>query len=233
MTRTDIVELLGAYAVDAVTDIERRRIERALESDAELRREADELLAVSAALADDLGADEPAPDRVWTAIATEISPPAAAPAPRRRPVLRWAAAVAGAAAVAVVAVLAVQVFLQRSEISDLRGDPLAAAVEETEELPGAMTITMTGDTTLDVVLGPDGVGYVLGESLPALDADSTYQLWAIVDDRVISAGVLGAEPAISPFRVDGPVAGFALTVERAGGVVSSEQDPVALGLLEG
>jgi len=233
MTDHEIEELLGAYALDAVTDIERRQVERALDLDPRLRAEADELVAVSLVLAGDLAPDEPAPDHLWATIEAEISPPAVGPIHRRRPIRRRLAAAAGAAAVAIVAVLAVTVFLQRTEISDLREDPLASAVEETADRAGAITMTLSGDTTVDVVLGPDGVGYVLGDELPALDADSTYQLWAIVDDRVISAGVLGAEPAVSPFRVDGPVAGFALTVEQAGGVVSSEQDPIAVGLLEG
>ncbi len=91
---------------------------------------------------------------------------------------------------------------------------------------------MTGEVTAEVVLGEDGTGYLVPGDLPALSDDSTYQLWAIVDERVISAGVLGADPGIAPFHLDtgAPVNGFALTVEVAGGVVSSDQAAVSVGL---
>ncbi len=234
MTNDDIRGALGAYALDAVTDIERRAVERAAESDPSLQAELDELFAAADLLAEDLTDDRPAPAHVWRAIAADIETEATVvPLRTRRPARRWLTAAAGVAAVAVVAVLGIQVFLQRSEISDLRGDPLAAAAEQTAARPDAVTVTLDGATTLDVVLGSDGIGYVLAGELPALAPDQTYQLWAIVGDRVISAGVLGSEPGVSPFQVDGPVAGFALTVEMAGGVVSSDQDPLALGLLSG
>jgi hypothetical protein len=47
-------------------------------------------------------------------------------------------------------------------------------------------------------------------------------------DDVISAGVLGPEPAPSTFRWSGPIAGFALTREVAEGVVSSAGDVVSV-----
>lgn len=231
----DIASLLGAYALDAVTDEDRRAVERAVAADPGLTAELDDLLRTVAALDDDLagGGDEP-PERVWRSIAREIDAGATVvplrPASRVR---RWFPAVAGAAAVALVAVLGIQTFLQRGEIADLRNDPLAVAAEETAAQPGSATITLSGDVNADVVLGADGIGFVLAGGLPGLPADETYQLWAIVGERIISAGVLGADPGISPFQVSGDVAGFALTIERSGGVVSSEQQPVAVGLLNG
>ncbi len=68
--------------------------------------------------------------------------------------------------------------------------------------------------------------------MPQLAEDRTYQLWAIVDDRVISAGVMGSDPGVSPFQVVGSLAGLALTEEIAGGVVTSQEQPVALWLAE-
>jgi anti-sigma factor RsiW len=235
MTYDDTASLLGAYALDAVTDAERRSVERAVAAEPTLQTELDDLLRTMAALDEDLaGPGEAPPPGVWRAISREID--AGAPVVPLRPASRarrWIPAVAGAAAVALVAVLGIQTFLQRSEIADLRNDPLAVAAEEAAARPGSATVTLSGDVTAEVVLGADGIGYVLAVDLPGLGADETYQLWAIVGERVISAGVLGADPGISPFQVSGTVAGFALTVERAGGVVSSEQQPVAIGLLEG
>lgn len=45
---------------------------------------------------------------------------------------------------------------------------------------------------------------------------------------MISAGVLGNDPRPERFTGTGEVAGFALTRERAGGVVSSEGDVVSV-----
>jgi anti-sigma-K factor RskA len=61
-----------------------------------------------------------------------------------------------------------------------------------------------------------------------------YQLWAIMDDgRVISVALLDAGGDTAAFRVspDG-LAGFAVTMEVDGGVVTSTQDAVAVGLVD-
>ena len=79
---------------------------------------------------------------------------------------------------------------------------------------------------------PDGEGYLLDDNLATLVPGRTYQLWALVGDRrapAISAGVLGADPGVTAFKVAGPVVGFAITDEVAPGVVSSEQAPVLQG----
>ena len=201
MTTNGIEESLGVYALDAVTEFERRQVDRAIERDESLRAEADALLAVSDVLAADLTSDAPAPDHVWNAIAVRIGAARPAPTPRaHRPRRRWLTAAAGAAAMALVAVLAVQVFVSRSDLADLRSDPVAAAATAAADRADSLRLTLSGDTSLDVVVGADGVGYVLGEDLPPLDPATTYQLWAIVDDRVISAGVLVGERAGIFFR---------------------------------
>jgi anti-sigma-K factor RskA len=227
----DIRGLIGAYALGAVAPDEQRAVEASVDADPTLRAELDRHLETAAGLAAGLldGTEQPS-EAVWERIATSIGAAAhtdSAARPRRS--LRFVSAIA-TAAVAVSAVLAVQVFRQRAEIGGLRDDPLAAAVEEVREA-GALEIALSGEVGADVVLAADGVGYLLGGDLPPLGTDRAYQLWAIVDDRVISAGVLGADPGISPFRVSGDVTGFALTVEIPGGVAVSEQQPVAVGLL--
>ena len=100
--------------------------------------------------------------------------------------------------------------------------------------PGATTIVMTSpagsEINTEVVLASDGTGYLLGESLPALNEDRTYQLWLIVDDQVISAGLLGSDPGVVQFRAEGDVVGMAVSNEVAGGVVVSEVAPTTLWL---
>jgi hypothetical protein len=82
----------------------------------------------------------------------------------------------------------------------------------------------------EVVLTGEGDGFILPtETLDPLGPDRTYQLWVITpDEQVISAGVLGNDPGPARFTWTGEVAGFALTREAAGGVVSSEGDVVSV-----
>jgi hypothetical protein len=191
----------------------------------------DEHLATAAALTEGLlTGDETPPAAVWLRIDAAIAGETQPARPTGRPWrLRILSAVA-AAAVAAAAVLAVQVVRQRAELSDLRGDPLATAVEEARDA-GALALPLTGDVSAEVVLAADGSGYLVGDALPALETSQTYQLWAVVDDRVISAGVLGPDPGITAFHVDGDVSALALTVEVAGGVVVSDQPAVAAAVL--
>ena len=78
---------------------------------------------------------------------------------------------------------------------------------------------------------PDGTGYLAEHTLEPLPADRTYQLWAIVDGKAISAGILGPEPGVVPFHIDRDgFQGFAITEEVIGGVTSSENDPVVAWL---
>jgi anti-sigma-K factor RskA len=230
--RDQIEDLLAAYAIGAVDAEERRAVERALIDDPSLSAVLDRHLATAAALTEGLLAgDEAPPAAVWRRIEGALTAGAQPARPARRPWrVRTISAVA-AVAVAAAAVLAVQVVRQRAELSDLRTDPLALAVEAARDA-GARPLPLTGEVSAEVVLGADGTGYLIGDALPALDASQTYQLWAVVDGRVISAGVLGPDPAIAAFHVDGDVSALALTVEIAGGVAVSDQPVVAAAALD-
>jgi len=83
-----------------------------------------------------------------------------------------------------------------------------------------------------VVLSPGGTGYVLASHLQALPASETYQLWATINSRPISLGLLGAEPARdAAFSMASSTAASALlvTVEPAAGVARPSGAPVAVG----
>jgi hypothetical protein len=231
----DVESLLGAFALDALSLGEERRVADALAADPVLRAEADSLLAVAAVLAEAaVGPSDRAPAGLWAKIAAATAPAAPARAKARRAAWqrRLGAAVA-AAAVAAAAVVSVVAVRQHIRISDFEQDPLAAAAAAAREQRGSRVVSLTGSVAAEVVLAADGTGYLLAPDAPQLPADETYQLWAIVGDRVISAGVLGAAPGIAAFHMSGDVAGFALTIEAAGGVVASEQEPVAFGLVSG
>ncbi|MBN2113373.1 MAG: anti-sigma factor [Acidimicrobiia bacterium] len=232
--RNEVESLLGAYALDALSLEETRRVETALTGDAALRDAVAPLFAVAAALAEGAaGPADPPPRAVWARIAAATAPPR----PNRAATLsawrRWLGAVVASTAVAAAVVLAFVAVGQHGRLLEFERGPLAAAAAAARDADGSRVVTLSGDVAAEIVLAADGTGYLLNPEAPPLPADETYQLWAIVGDRVISAGVLGPNPGVSAFHVSGEVAGFALTVEVAGGVVSSEQDPVALGLMTG
>jgi len=125
--------------------------------------------------------------------------------------------------------------------SNLRGQvddnatPTAARFDHALDQAGAREITLkgNGNDVARVVVLPDGTGYLRNDHLAPLDQRRTYQLWALMGDpthpTAISAGVLGNDPKVAAFNVKAPVVAFALTDEQAGGVVSSQNQPVAVG----
>lgn len=112
---------------------------------------------------------------------------------------------------------------------DLREIAVAAA-NEASSTSIDMTDPATSNVAASAILTSDGTGYIIADSLPALSEDRTYQLWVIVGDEVVSAGILGNNPGVVQFRAEGNVIGMAISEEVAGGVVVSEADPVALWL---
>jgi anti-sigma factor RsiW len=221
-------ELLGAYALDAVDDDERRSVEEYLRvspaAAAEVRqhREVASMLAWTAA---------PAPAGLWERIAGSLeaeSPPQPSGelarvlpmSGRRRRVLTTAAVwVASAAAAAVLAVVAVRAVDGNTSL-----EPLAAAFDEARADRESLTTTLvseTGPAKATAVVDASGHGYIDATALPALASGETYQLWGVIDDKVISLGVLGRNPDIEPFAVDGNLTTLVITRELAGAVVSN------------
>lgn len=249
LSSRELDELLGAYALDAVDDDERRQVEAYLERTPAARSLVAEYRETAALLAQS-GSEAPA--ELWERIAKtlEEEPPRLA-APGRGDVVRLesrrvrfarrvAVAVAVAAAVVAVTVLSVKVVQQGDRIDELdrqthTGAVLAAA-ETASRDPRAVRTAMTStDGTLGarVVSLPDGDGFLVDDNLRPLPSDRTYQLWALMGDtqpaRAISAGVLGPDPGVTAFRVQGPVVAFAITDEQAPGVASPSSAPVVQG----
>jgi anti-sigma-K factor RskA len=236
--RPGLEELVALYAMDALEGDEAALVRRALASDAGLARQLAEHHEVLAVLAQavESAPSTPSPS-VWERIQAGVSgadvrTEAPTFTPRRQLARRrWTNGILGAVAVAAV-VVAGLLGVQRAQAPQ-PGD-LEAAADELAGEPGTEVLELQGASGIGVtvVLGADGVGYVTDSTLPELAPDRTYQLWAINDNGVISAGILGAAPSTEPFRVDGPMIGFAVTEEIAGGVVTSENEPVAVWLAD-
>jgi hypothetical protein len=245
----ELDELLGAYALDAVDDDEREQLEAYLDHTPEARSLVAEFRETAALLAH--GGTE-APAELWERIARTLEeepPRLASPgggevvrleSRRARLARRVAVAVGVAAAVVAVAVLSVKVVQQGDRIDELErasdtGAVLAAAETAARDPNAVRTSMASGDGTVEVrvVYLPDGDGFLVQDNLRPLPAGRTYQLWALMGDaqpaRAISAGVLGPDPGVTAFRVQGRVVGFAITDEQAPGVASPSNPPVAQG----
>ena len=165
-----------------------------------------------------------------------------ADAGRRRAGVNRLTALLAAAAVVVVALLGAEVLrLQHrtdhlsGQISAMADGPTMATVRQALTVPGARQVALRpvsgGADRLEAVILPGGQGYLYDSSLAPLSSARTYQLWGVVGDQRISYGVLGSSPqAVVPFRASPGVKALAVTAEVAGGVVTSTQTPVAVGL---
>jgi len=227
----DMHDLVAAYAVDALDDSEIEAYEAHLSGCRQCQEELVRLQESTVLVAEAAGISPPPAlkGRVMAAVREDETTNVVSIADGRPPARLWVPfAVAALAAL----VLGAVVIFQAVAMNDLSGPGgVAAAAEAAANEPGAIVaefITDTGSVG-QVVLTPDGEGYLVPSGLETLPEDRTYQLWVITPDELaISAGVLGNEPAPSRFTWTDDVAGFALTREVAGGVVSSEGDVVSV-----
>jgi anti-sigma factor ChrR (cupin superfamily) len=149
-----------------------------------------------------------------------------------------------AAAVVLVALLGVQVARLQHRIDHVSGQvvamshqPTMAVVEAALAEPGTRRVTLSsfagGPASLDAVILPNGSGYLYHSDLAPLAPTLTYQLWGVTGTERVSYGLIGSSPApVTAFRVGSPVQALAVTVEVAGGVVTTSHAPVAAGVID-
>lgn len=241
----ELDELLGAYALDAVEPDEARRVEDYLRINPRAAAEVQEHREVATMLAF-TGMD--APDDVWARISEQIDAEAPAPGPElakvlalapptpgtivtgpapassnvvpfRRSATTW---LLGAAAALAVVFGAVAVIGARGDVSmDPIADAYAAALSDRDSVQTELVTDGSPDSAFGVI-DQDGHGYLDAASLPTLPAGQTYQLWGVLGDNgdVVSLGILGPNPELETFTVEGNVAALAVTIEQAPGVIS-------------
>jgi len=233
----DAWDLLPAYALDAVDDLERRSVERLLESDPAARRALDEYRDVVAAFA--VEAEPPAHvrDAVMTRVAgtqqegsraaSRVDVPGAPSTPAGRSRHRWGLVAAAAAAVVAVAVpttIAVQehrevvrLEAQADRVAQMLADPDARLVTAPVEGGGEATALVSGDDVL-----------VSAEGMPAPGEGHDWQLWIVADGTPLPAGLMpAASGGVSRALVEGGAGHVvAVTLEPAGGSARPTTDPV-------
>jgi hypothetical protein len=239
----DLDGLLGAYALDAVDDDERARVEDYLAINPKAADEVRQHREVATMLAF-TGMD--APDGVWSKIENEIEASAPPPGPELakvfaldRPATPAAEPIApfvadpssrrpsmwllGAAAA--VALMVAGAILVTGTRDDTGGGPLAdalAAAEADRDSIRTELVAEGTDATAVGIIDQDGHGYLDATGLPQLDADQTYQLWGVIAENgdVVSLGILGSSPELETFSIESDVAALAVTIEQAPGVIS-------------
>jgi hypothetical protein len=123
--------------------------------------------------------------------------------------------------------------VQQTQLA-LAADPTDLAVERARSTGEALEVDLAGEIGAGTaIVLPDGHGWLTDLDFEPLDSSHTYQLWAIQDGAVISAGILGSAPATIAFQVDASrLDGLVITVETAGGVVSSSNPAAAAWLAD-
>lgn len=240
---SDPRDLLAAYALDAVDDLDRRRVEGLVAADPDAARELETLRATAAVLGAAASAAPPPELRrsVLDRISEEgqVTPPAPVVGergtPRRRPRRTFwvAAAAAVLVAAAVPSVLAWRqtqevhrVQAQQQEVVDLLADPLAQV--RRADVPGGGTVVgvLSRDRALFTASG-------LQEPGPG----KVYQLWVVRDgvpvpDAVMTAGarIVRASPDDYVVLTHRYAAGdsLAVTVEPNGGSLKPTTNPIVV-----
>lgn len=233
ISHDDAIELLGAYALDAVEGDELVELEAHLATCPRCRAELDGLREVAAALGNSA---EPLPDELWSNIAHQLGrdrsedeqvppmpkltaperSPFRAPSPERTRRTRSTVLFLGAvsvAACAVAVVLGIGLVRSQNNATGLQQD-IARQRAVAQRTPAEVALHTPGHRVVNLVDGshvelarfvivPGGRGYLVSSSLPALAGGQTYQLWGIAGHTSISLGLLGASPQGSTFTMAG------------------------------
>ncbi len=231
---SDIHALSGAYAVNALDDLERAAFERHLAECAECTAEVASLRETAAMIAETTTTEPPADlrDRVLAGIATvrplppEVS--STIPVDRRRRLPRLL--VAAAAAVVLVGggvVVAQQPWEDTSTVELSAADQVLQAPDAREsklEFKDGSSATVTHSDTV-------GLSVITTDDMAAPPAGKVFQLWYDQPgDGMVSAGLMPIKPD-QTVVLEGDAAtatAVGITVEPEGGSPEPTSDPIAL-----
>ncbi|WP_444843228.1 anti-sigma factor [Amycolatopsis kentuckyensis] len=252
MSTPEMHTLAGAFALDAVNDVERAEFARHLEQCDSCAQEVAELRATAARLGAAMAEDPPPEfkERVLAAMhATRQLPPRTRPGAHERSrrsarAPRWAVVVAAAAAV--VGLAAGGVFggialTQQQELQSAqtrldqardRYEPVAALLAAPDaktahgEAPGGGGVTVILSKSLDRVM-------VMDAGLPAQPGGKVYEAWLITGTSAPrSAGVIApsADGGLVVAQGIGNADHLAVSVEQAGGSPSGAPTDVLMSM---
>ena len=229
----DIHALSGAYAVDAVDDLERAMFERHLAQCGTCRAEVDSLREAGALIAETAAVAPPAALRARVLAGVEsirpLPPVIAAGAHQARSTRRRFPALVAAAAALIafgaVGASVVHPWSSDDPISEVSAGPVPDAPDAetfTSPLAAGGKVTIVRSKALNkAVLSVDG--------LAALPEGQTYELWLIHDNKMIPAGRTNGDVTSFLFEGDARNAsGAGITIEPTGGSTVPSADVVAI-----
>lgn len=227
MNDIDVHALSGAYAVDALDDIERALFERHLADCPACRAEVDSLREAGALLAETSAEAPPAGlrDRVLADITTvRPLPPLVAPPVERRTARRWFPGLVAAAAV--VTALGVGTAIVQPWADETSQAPVSAvdrikSADDVETFVQSFDDGSTATLYRSVSLNQAAVATADMADAPA---GRTYELWLQHDERMVKAGLMPDGPDNVVELVGDPATadGFGITLEAEGGSPTDE-----------
>ncbi len=236
---SDVHKLTGAYALDALDDLERVRFEQHLAACEDCRGEVAELRETAALLAETTAVAPPASlrDSVLAGI-TQIRP-LAPEIPRTTPATIAAEQRAGRRAwmpFLVAAALALLVGLGATLTQPWRSDdvPRLTAAEQVIGADDAQEVSLDlGEVGRASVIRSkaEDRAVIRTENMVAAPAGKVYELWLMSDDGTFTSAGLMPDEADQTLVLDGPAAAAAavgITVEPDGGSEQPTTDPIAL-----
>jgi anti-sigma-K factor RskA len=215
LTHEELKELLGAYALGALSEDERRAVQAHLRECDECRAEADSYMYATDALAATVS-PVPLPAGFAGTILDRVAPPEKQRA-RPRPSRRWAIAAVGLAAATSLAAI-VLAFLFVDARSDLQtNEEVLAGVLQSDE---GVALQGSGDSVARVVPTPQGSALVVA-NLGTPPEEKTYELWFLPGrPEPVSAGTFDPSGDIFVFRTELSIQDYdeaAVTIEPRGG----------------
>ena len=240
MSEMDVHKLTGAYAMDALDELERARFEQHLAQCDDCRAEVAELRETAALLSETVAVTPPASlrDSVLAGIsqvrplAPEVPTSSTHDAGRRAARGRsWVPFLVAAALALIVGVGALVTQPWASDDSD-DVERLTAA-EQVLQAPDAEEVVVdlgeAGRATVTRSKSQDRA-VITTEDMVSAPAGKDYELWFIEGDEFVSAGLMPDDPD-QTVVLDGPAAEAAavgITVEPDGGSEQPTSDPIAV-----
>ncbi|GAA1913450.1 anti-sigma factor [Nocardioides hwasunensis] len=228
---SDLHKLTGAYAVDALNDLERARFERHLAECEDCRAEVRELQETAALLAESTAVEPPASLRgsVLAGISQVRPLPPVVPVTSAPSAVRHRFPLLVAAALVLIAGFGAVVWQPWSNPA-----PTLTAAEQVLQAPDAQRVSVDlgdmGKATVVRSKSQDKAVIVTDDMAPA-PAGKDYELWLLPDaDTYVSAGLM-TDGANQTTVLDGSAAdavAVGITVEPDGGSEQPTTDPIAV-----
>ena len=230
---SDLHKLTGAYAVDALDDIERARFEQHLTTCEDCRAEVAELRETAALLAESVATEPPASLResVLSGISQvrPMPPPVVTPVADPTPLRRRLPLLVAAAAALIVGLGAV-VWQPWDDEAPTR----LTAAEQVLDAPDAQQVFLdlgdAGRATVTRSKARDRA-VIQTEDMVAAPEGKDYELWLMSPDGVFTSAGLMPDAADQTLVLDGPAADAAavgITVEPDGGSDKPTTEPIAM-----